>query len=223
MIHLHSCSFSIVSSLFQTIVIVLADRSLEEQTLQGKLPMLRRIIAQTWISITFACALRAKMASFYQGHVNATQEGAEEEVYRPEISRGQLSGAGISSTKISVSKLIRSRERQRRPPRKWEAKVIVATSGKQKRRLGGADWHRPGGCARGRSNCSTSFVAVLASYGDAGWADEGDIITLICWEALAHGSLAERRDRGAQEGGGKRWMESTRRSTSLSQDTISVA
>ncbi|URE35376.1 cysteine-rich repeat secretory protein [Musa troglodytarum] len=75
-------------------------------------------------------------------------EGAEEEVYRPEISRGQLSGAGISSTKISVSKLIRSRERQRRPPRKWEAKVIVATSGKQKRRLGGADWHRPGGCAR---------------------------------------------------------------------------
>ncbi|RWW73315.1 hypothetical protein BHE74_00018832 [Ensete ventricosum] len=55
-------------------------------------------------------------------------------------------------TKISVSKLLRYRERQRRALRKWDAKVIVATPGKQKRRrrrlLGGAVTVWRHGCLR---------------------------------------------------------------------------
>ncbi|RWV80925.1 hypothetical protein GW17_00057715, partial [Ensete ventricosum] len=153
-----------------------ADASSNHRTGFDSRGLTRRV--RTWISIPFACELRAKMASFYQGHVNATQQGAEEEVYQSEISIGQLSGAGIrfitadqeemetssrfrtskgalwavNCTKISVSKLLRYRERQRRALRKWDAKVIVATPGKQKRRrrrlLGGAVTVWRHGCLR---------------------------------------------------------------------------
>ncbi|RZR73961.1 hypothetical protein BHM03_00030249 [Ensete ventricosum] len=45
-------------------------------------------------------------------------------------------------TKISVSKLLRYRERQRRALRKWDAKVIVATPGKQEEAAAAAAWRR---------------------------------------------------------------------------------
>ncbi|KAJ8467806.1 hypothetical protein OPV22_030358 [Ensete ventricosum] len=43
--------------------------------------------------------------------------------------------------------------------------------------------------SRGRSNCSTPFGAVLTTCGDAGWAEEGDMITLICWAVFTHTRL----------------------------------